>query len=274
MADRVAPTQIPRLPSTVPGLSVEKVKTSLRKPFDLPSRYRWLTIVGLVLGLFISMEWQAPVARAPVTSDYPRELSRETIKRLESEQKDLKQVIADYRAQLASVQKDAASRRSALAGINSELETQRMMAGLVPLAGPGVQVTLDDSSVKTIPSGEDAGHYIVHDYDIRDVVSLLWQSGAEAIAIDGERIVASSSIYCVGSTILVNDTRMSPPYRIFAIGPPALEEALNSPARLQKLKQNARQYGVQLKISQAKEVQMPAYSGRFSIRHAGPSSSK
>lgn len=274
MADSTAPTEIPRLPSTVPGLSVERVKTSLRKPFDIPSRYRWLTIVGLVLGLFISVEWQAPVAKAPVTSDYPRELGRETIKRLESEQKELKQIIADYRAQLSEVQKDAASRKTTLAGINAELESQRMLAGLVPLVGPGVQVTLDDSNVKTIPAGEDASHYIVHDYDIRDVVAVLWLSGAEAIAINGERIVASTSIYCVGSTILINDTRMSPPYVISAIGPPAMEEALNSPARLQKLKQNARQYGVLLKINQSKEVQIPAYSGRFSARYAGPSSTR
>ena len=274
MADRAAPAHVPRLPSSVPGLNVEKVKTSLRRPFDLPSRYRWLTLVGLVLGLFISMEWQAPVAKAPVTSDYPRELGKQTIQRLEAEQKELKQLIADRRAQLAGLQKDAASRQSALAGLNTELESQRMLAGMVPLVGPGVQVILDDSNVKTIPQGEDASHYIVHDYDIRDVVSLLWQSGAEAIAIGDERVVGSTSVYCVGSTILVNETRMSPPYKIVAIGPPSMEDALNSPARLQKLKMDVRQYGVQLKIGQAKDLRVPAFSGRFSSRYARPSSSK
>ncbi len=273
MANRAAPAHIPRLPSSVPGLNVERVKTSLRKPFDLPSRYRWLTLVGLVLGVFLSVEWQAPVAKAPVNSDYPRELSRETIRRLEAEQKDLKQIIADRRAELATLQKDAAGRKSALAGLNTELESQRTLAGMVPLVGPGVQVILDDSNVKSIPQGEDPAHYIVHDYDIRDVVSLLWQSGAEAMAIGEERVVDSTSIYCVGSTILVNETRMSPPYKIVAMGPPSLEEALNSQARLQKLKQNVRQYGVQLKVSQAKELQLPAYSGRFSSRYARPGSS-
>lgn len=273
MANRAAPAHIPRLPSSVPGLNVERVKTSLRKPFDLPSRYRWLTLVGLVLGIFLSVEWQAPVARVPVNSDYPRELGRETIRRLEAEQKDLKQIIADRRAELASLQKDAAGRRSALAGLNTELESQRTLAGMVPLVGPGVQVILDDSNAKSIPQGEDPAHYIVHDYDIRDVVSLLWQSGAEAMAIGEERVVDSTSIYCVGSTILVNETRMSPPYKIVAVGPPSLEEALNSQARLQKLKQNVRQYGVQLKVSQAKELQLPAYSGRFSSRYARPGSS-
>ncbi len=270
MADRAAPARIARPHSSVPEIAVEKVRSSLRKPFDIPSTYRWLTLVGLVLGLFISMEWQTPVARAPVTADYPRELGRETIKRLEAEQKDLKQSIADLRDRLAAQQKDAASRKTALAGLNSELDSQRMLAGMVPLVGSGVQVILDDSSAKTIPAGEDPAHYIVHDYDLRDVVSLLWQSGAEAIAIGDERLVASTSVYCVGSTILVNDTRMSPPYKIVALGPPSMEDALNSPARLQKLKQDVRQYGVQLKIAQVKDAQVPAFSGRFPNRYGQP----
>lgn len=273
MANHPTPAHVSRIHSTVPGLNVEKVKTSLRKPFDLPSRYRWLTLVGLVLGLFISVEWQAPVAKAPVTSDYPRELSRETIQRLETDQKDLKQVIAERRAELSSLQKSAASTQSALAGLNTELENQRILAGMVPMVGSGVQVVLDDSNVKTIPQGEDPAHYLIHDYDVRDVVALLWQSGAEAVAIGDERVVASTSVYCVGSTILVNDTRMSPPYKIVAIGPPTMADALNSQAYLQALKQDVRQYSIQFKVSQKKEVQIPAFSGRFASRFVKPSSS-
>lgn len=270
MAGRIAPVQFRKPHSPIHGLDVGKVATSLRKPFQISSTYRWLAVAMLLLGLFVSMEWQAPVARGPVTPDYPRELSKDTINRLESEQKELKSTIADRRAQLAAVQKDAATQKTALADLNTQLESQRVLAGMVPLVGQGVQVVLDDSNVKSIPVGEDASHYIVHDYDIRDVVSTLWQSGAEAIAVGDERIVASTSVYCVGSTILVNDTRMSPPYKIIAIGPPTMEEALNSPSRLQSMKSVARQYGVQFKVTSAKELRVPAYSGSFSDRYAKP----
>jgi uncharacterized protein YlxW (UPF0749 family) len=203
-----------------------------------------------------------------VTADYPRQISKDTIKRLEAEQKDLKTIIADRRAALSSLQKDAAGQKTALADLDSELEAQRTLAGMIPLVGPGVQVILDDSQAKNLPAGEDPNNYIVHDYDIRDVVSILWQSGAEAVAISDERLVATTSIYCVGSTILVNDTRMSPPYRITAIGPPGMEDALNSPARLQQLKSAAKQYGVQYKVSGGKDLQVAAYSGGFSGRFA------
>ena len=53
------------------------------------------------------------------------------------------------------------------------------------------------------------------------MLNLLWLAGAEAVSLNGERVVATTSIYCVGSTILVNDTRLSPPYEFLAIGDPA-----------------------------------------------------
>lgn len=270
MAGRTAPARFTKSQSPVHGLDVGKVATSLRRPFQISSTYKWLTIAMVFLGLFVSVEWQAPVARAPVTPDYPRELSKDTISRLEGEQKVLKSTIADRRAELAAVQKNAATQKTALAGLNAQLESQRLLAGMVPLVGPGVQVVLDDSNVKSIPVGEDPNHYIVHDYDIRDVISTLWQAGAEAIAVGGERIVATTSVYCVGSTILINDTRMSPPYKIVAIGPPEMEQALNSPSRLQAMKSVARQYGVQFKVTSAKDLKVPAYSGSFADHYAKP----
>lgn len=270
MEGKIAPVRLPKPHSPVHGLDVSKVTTSLRAPFQISSTYKWLAVAMLFLGIFISVEWRAPVAKGPVTADYPRELSKETIKRLEAEQKDLKAIIADRRGELAAIQKDAAGRKTALVDLDADLEAQRTLAGMTALVGPGVQVVLDDSQVKSLPAGEDPNHYIVHDYDIRDVVALLWRAGAEAIAISDERVVGTTSIYCVGSTILVNDTRMSPPYRIVAIGPPEMEEALGSPARLQQLKAAAKQYGVQLKVSGGKELQVPAYSGGFSSRFAKP----
>ena len=270
MAGRIVPARLPKPHSSAHGLHVGKVATSLRRPFQISSTYRWLTVAMLLLGLFVSVELQAPVARAPVTPDYPRELAKDTISRLEAEQKELKATIADRRTQLAAVQKDAASRKTALADLNTQLESQRILAGLVALHGPGVQVVLDDSAVKNIPSGDDVANYIIHDYDIRDVISALWQAGAEAIAVGDERVVATTSVYCVGSTILVNDTRMSPPYKITAIGPPTMGDALNSPSRLQSFKSDVRQYGVQFKVTSSKSLKVPAFSGSFSDKYAKP----
>lgn len=231
---------------------------------------RWLTVAGFVLGLLMAMGLQAPSTGVPAAPDSPRELGKETAKRLEAEQRTLKQVVAERRTELAEVQKDASERKSALGSLNGELEAQRLLAGLVPVVGPGVQVILDDSSLKSTPAGDDASQYVVQGYDVRDVVAVLWQSGAEAIAVGDERVVNSTSFYSVGRSLLVNDTRMSAPYTVSAIGPSTMEEMLGSPARLQRLKESVRKYGLQFKVSRARELRLPAFSGRLPGRYASP----
>jgi len=135
--------------------------------------------------------------------------------------------------------------------------------------GPGVQIVLDDGIQRAMPSGP--GDYLIHEHDIRDVVNLLWMAGAEAIAINQERVVATTSIYCVGSTVMVNDTRLSPPYVIQAIGPPDTQsEVLRNPSYLRDLKDRAARYGVQFKIVKVGNLQLPAYTGGFAIRYAQP----
>ena len=160
-----------------------------------------------------------------------------------------------------------------LAEIATSLEVQRLQAGLVPVEGPGVRVELDDSA-REVPSNVDPNLLIVHDYEIRDVVNLLWAAGAEAIAVSGERVAANTAIYCVGSTILVNDTRLSPPYVIEAIGPPdKLYGAVTQALSLVKLKEVVERYGVQLKVSRVDALRLPAYTGEIRAQYAVPSSS-
>ena len=48
--------------------------------------------------------------------------------------------------------------------------------------------------------------FIIHEYELRDIVNLLWMAGSDAIAINDERLVSNSSIYCVGSTVMVGET--------------------------------------------------------------------
>ena len=103
-------------------------------------------------------------------------------------------------------------------------------------------------------------------------MNLLWAGGAEAVAVNDERLVNTTSIYCVGSTIMVNDTRLSPPYEVRAIGDAQrLLRWLEDPLYLTLLRQRVKAYGVQMRIAQATSVTVPAYSGTFKVRysHAG-----
>jgi uncharacterized protein YlxW (UPF0749 family) len=235
-----------------------------------PARSIAVVLASTMLGFLLTLQIQTALNRPPATTEYSRDLSAVTIQRLEGEQKSLKDSIAHLRSRIVTQQQAATSGASSLTSLTEELDRQRLAAGLSVPHGPGVSVILDDST-KAMPSGDDAANYLIHDFELRDVASLLWLAGAEAVAINDERLVASTSIYCVGSTIIVNNTRLSPPYEIRALGNPAqLEEALKDPGTLKKIKSRAQIYGIQFKYAQAKDLSAPTFTGGFSIKYASP----
>ncbi|GAA4365016.1 DUF881 domain-containing protein [Nocardioides caricicola] len=106
---------------------------------------------------------------------------------------------------VTSAQQDAATRNERLAG----------GSGFGPVSGPGVRITVDDS-----PTGER-----VVDRDLRPLVNGLWNAGAEAIAINGQRLTSRSAIRNSSAAIQVNSRPLSPPYVVQAIGDPLTLEA-------------------------------------------------
>jgi uncharacterized protein YlxW (UPF0749 family) len=223
-------------------------------------------IVAVILGVLFSLQWNSPPPPASASHERAAAL---TIQRLEAEQGELKETIGQLRTQLDAYQQQSTARTEMLEEITTQLAEQKLRAGLLPVQGPGVQIVLDDGAQRTMPSGP--GDYLVHEYDVRDVVNLLWMAGAEAIAINQERVVATTSIYCVGSTIMVNDTRLSPPYIIQAIGPPDTQsEVLRNPSFLRDLKDRSSRYGVQFQVTNVGNLRLPAYAGSLVVRYARP----
>ena len=151
--------------------------------------------------------------------------------------------------------------------MRKEKEQLRAFAGLTPMRGPGVVVTVDDSKRPSTP-GENANLYIIHDEDILKVINELRASGAEALAVNEQRLIATSEIRCVGPTLLVNDVKYSPPYEISAIGDPkTLEAALRLRGGVVETLQF---WGVQIQIKQQDELLIPAYRGNFRFELAKP----
>jgi uncharacterized protein YlxW (UPF0749 family) len=226
--------------------------------------------VGLTLGLLLSLAWR-PLTRDRIAEIRP--VSGEvwlSIERLETEQRELKTTLVELRRQLAERQQAAAANTDRLQALQAELDRQKLLAGLTPVQGPGVLVTLDDSDAAVLP-GADPGAYLIHEYDLRDIVNLLWMAGSEAIAINGERLVSNSSIICLGSTVMVNDTRLSPPYFIRAVGNPRVQQDyLRNPSYLEQLKEKQRLHGLRFDIEGVPTVSLPAYTGGFPVQYAGP----
>jgi uncharacterized protein YlxW (UPF0749 family) len=233
-----------------------------------------LIIAGLILGFFFAAQWNISPDLSFSTPLRTREDLAATIIRLESEQAELKKTIDQLRHDLTQEQERMSNNTKLLEGLTEDLESQRVAAGLVALKGPGVRVILADSDREKVSPGSDLNLYLIHEYDIRDILNFLWASEIEAVAINDERVVGTTSIYCVGSTIMVNDTRLSPPYVITAIGDAnKLDKALNNPAYFKDLRARAKTYGVQFRVAKEKEVQVPAYRGSFVVKYARPGGS-
>ena len=221
----------------------------------LRSRQVALWMAALVLGGLVSLQWQHQEVRPSPSPDQVGQAMRQ----LELEQEELKRAVGRLRGELDAAQEEVMASTGMLDGLRAELARQKMHAGLIAVRGPGVRVTLDDSRLAPREGEIDL---LIHDYDLRDVIYVLWLGGAEAMAINGERVVNSTSVYCVGSTIMVNDTRLSPPYELSAVGDSVqMQEYLRNPGYLSELRERCEDFGLGMESVRVDAVTLPAYRG-------------
>ena len=249
-----------RLPSTPAGRRV---------------RAQWalsITVGLAIVGFVGAAQWNSSPVRQQFTTSAQQVLARQ-VTDLESEQKALREQQAAADAQIQQMQGPAAGSQTALKQLNSRLATARLQAGLVRVKGPGAVVEIADSQ-RVVPPNSNPSNYIVLVDDLRDIVTALWASGAEAISINGERLVSTSSIYGVGSSVLVNTSFLSPPFRVQAIGSRGLlDRFLANPAYLGRVAQRITSYGLEFATSSDPAVDSPAVVGNTRFRWAVPTQS-
>ena len=135
-----------------------------------------------------------------------------------------------------------------------EVELLLEFAGLTKVSGAGVTVTMNDSSNK---GGSDMNAYLVHAEDLLSVVNELNAAGAEAVSINGQRMVGKSAITCAGSIVMVNGVRVAAPFEIKAVGDPAvMDSALHFPGGVVD---NLSPWGIEINVRRENAVTVPAY---------------
>ena len=233
--------------------------------FSLPQTWTVslpLLLIGIVIGFMLTLRTSSARRVAPVSRNVTSDISESRVLDLRARQQDLKHHLAEVRAAQADLQRAATSNQSNLEDIHAQIDAQKAIAGLTPLRGPGVVVVLDDSNSTLEPDALDANRYIIHQQQLVTLVGVLWSSGAEGIAINDQRVTDRTSIYCVGSTIMINQEFLAPPFTIRAIGDPAVleQEIIHSPL-LVDLWKRQRDYGVVVSVKTKNQVQVPAYTG-------------
>lgn len=179
----------------------------------------------------------------------------------------LRSQVEDLRAQVDRLVRDGASRQEGAGARQDQLRQANLVAGLVPMRGPGLKVTLDDSLLDAAPSG-NVNDLVIHSQDVQAVVNALWRSGAEAISINGQRLVGTSAVLCVGNTLLLNGTVHSPPYVVSAVG--ASRDRFDADSLVRRLRADAESYGIRLSVTRDTNLEVPGYRGSTTLRFARP----
>jgi uncharacterized protein YlxW (UPF0749 family) len=185
-----------------------------------PHQPWWRRATVLVLCIVMGMGgvWAAKALRAPQSGFLPaRTLLVEQIRERAAEGDALRTSNAESAAEIERL------RDAELSGAGSELLTQVRVLGVasghVAVTGPGIVVTLEDSAAaqRGVAGTEDER---VTDVDLQVLVNSLWASGAEAIAVNGQRLGPTSAVRTAGQAILVNLEAVVSPYAVEAVGDP------------------------------------------------------
>lgn len=171
--------------------------------------------------------------------------------------------IDDLSAALSDTQVDRAQEAAA------EL---RSPAGLEAVHGPGLTVVIDDApDAQLEAAGADVGKLIVHQQDIQAVANAMWAGGAEAMTIQGQRVISTTGIKCVGNTVVLHGIPYAPPYRLTAVGDPSrmLASLYDSPY-IEIYLQYVERYQLGWQVETHADVALPAYEGPLELDYARP----
>jgi uncharacterized protein YlxW (UPF0749 family) len=228
----------------------------------------WQVTLGLallVLGFLIAAQLASEGPRVRYTTQERVPLV-ETALDLQAQQEGLKQQILDLRGAIAELEAAGEGDAAVVRDLNRRLEEARVAAGLVALTGPGLVIQLTDSTVPVPPDGSDQD-YLVSGQDVLAVVEELWLAGAEAVAVNGERIAATTAIVDIGGSVLVNSAYIVPPYQVAAIGPPDMFDRLTaSSGFVDFIRARAEAFGVGVGYAVQDQVDLPAYAGQVTLR--------
>ena len=158
--------------------------------------------------------------------------------------------------------------------LQTQVEQLRDPAGLVARSGPGVQITLSDAPDEVIDAATgNKNLLVVHQQDLQAVVNVLWKGGAEAVTIQGQRLISTTGIKCEGSAVLLQGVPYPQPYVIEAVGEPGrLISAIADDAYLQIYRDQAEDPDIAVgwALDLRDEVTAPAYAGLLGLSYASP----
>ena len=223
-------------------------------------------VTGLIVGFLSALHFMTPT---PIVGGFPSDevvAKQDLLKSFLDEQAYLQSKIVSLRKDMLEIQDDIDTQTEE---INFErLESLKSDVGLTEVRGEGLEISLKDSPVAERDSGEVSDTYLVQASDLRDLVNILFAAGAGAISINGQRVISTSPIISVGTTILINNSHVAPPFTIQAVGDTdmMLQRLLNRNL-LPSLYEKVEEYGIGFDILKKNLVVVPIYNADLKVNH-------
>lgn len=227
-----------------------------------PALFFVLALLGFLLVTAVK------TASATKASEAPRkERLISLIQERRSQIGDLDDAVRSLRAQLRDEESARNRNDRASAEAAERTATLAAQAGASQVTGPGLRIKLSDA--ETIPADvEDPSAYRISDVDLQLLVNALWAAGAEAISLNGNRIVATTAIRAAGETVVVNFWPLAPPYRLDAVG--ADRDLFDETDIARRMRRWRGLFGLGFSTSQVDDLTVEPYRGRVGINVATP----
>lgn len=229
-------------------------------------------LLGVIIGVFFAAQFRTEV---PLDSAFPADqyLARQNlIKDYLDEQGVLRNQIANLNRQIDEQQKknEASLSKTKL----SYLDSLKTDAGLSAITGPGIELYLSDSAGANRESTGVIPEALVQASDLRDIVNLLRTGHPDAIAINNQRVLPTTSITAVGPNILVNNFYIAPPFIVTVVGDEDfLFQRLRDTSVLTELKKRAADFKLQFNLTLRSHINIPSYNGDFRLKYVKPTQS-
>ena len=164
---------------------------------------------------------------------------------------------------------EAADSSSGIESLATQLRSLRDVAGLSTARGPGLRVTLTDAPRSVDAPGIDPNYLVVHQQDLQAFVNALWAGGAEAVSLQGQRLVSTTAIVCVGSTVVIEGVPYAPPYVIEAVGDVAgMTYSLGTSPEVVNYERYVKKYQLGMDVQSSDDLVLPPYTGATVLRYA------
>lgn len=226
-----------------------------------------LAVISATIGILVVLQIKS-LAYKPTEPSLPSRREEDIaglIRASEAKQEELSLEIERLQKQIKDRLDPVSESTQAVPPPANEAWQAQVIAGTTPVSGPGVVVTLDDAQTP-LGQGENPNNAIVHNEDLLKVANLLLAAGAEAIAINDLRYAANTDISCAGPTILINKTRIAPPFVVKAIGNSrTLMAAVDLRGGVVEV---LRSFGIQISAEVASDLRVPAIGSLPSYRYA------